>query len=115
MKKTQGYWGKAMVAGVFAAAPLLIVAQSPSSQSPASGTPQATHNAGTQMQHEMDNQTQHMDQGAKKMMRSSDSNFAMKAAQGGMTEVKAGQLAADKASSPDVKAFGQQMERRTSS
>ena len=35
--------------------------------------------------------------------------FAMKAAQGGMAEVKMGQLAADKASSPDVKSFGQQM------
>ena len=50
-----------------------------------------------------------MDSGAKKMMGSSDTSFAMKAAQGGMTEVKVGQLAADKASNADVKAFGQQM------
>ena len=52
---------------------------------------------------------QHMDQGASKMMKSADTHFMMKAAQGGMAEVKMGQLAADKASSPDVKAFGQQM------
>ncbi len=52
---------------------------------------------------------QTMDSGAKKMMSSADTNFAMKAAQGGLTEVKTGQLAADKASNPDVKAFGQQM------
>jgi putative membrane protein len=39
----------------------------------------------------------------------SDSNFLTKAAQGGMAEVKLGQLAAEKASNPDVKQFGQQM------
>ncbi|MBV9294408.1 MAG: DUF4142 domain-containing protein [Acidobacteriaceae bacterium] len=52
---------------------------------------------------------EHMDTGAKKMMKSADTAFAMKAAQGGMAEVKLGKLAADKASNPDVKAFGQQM------
>ena len=52
---------------------------------------------------------QHMDTGSKKMLKSADAKFAMKAAQGGMAEVKLGQLAADKATSPDVKAFGQQM------
>ncbi len=52
---------------------------------------------------------QHMDNGAKKMVKSADTTFAMKAAQGGMAEVKLGKLAADKASNPDVKAFGQQM------
>lgn len=56
-----------------------------------------------------DNANQHMDMGAKKMMTSSDMTFAMKAAQGGMAEVKIGQLAVDKASDPDVKAFGQRM------
>jgi putative membrane protein len=53
--------------------------------------------------------SQHMDNGASKMMKSVDTHFAIKAAQGGMAEVKLGQLAADKASSPDVKAFGQHM------
>jgi len=53
--------------------------------------------------------SQHMDQGASKMMKSADTRFAMEAAQGGMAEVKMGQLAVDKASNPDVKAFGQKM------
>lgn len=56
-----------------------------------------------------DTANQHMDTGTKKMMKSADSTFAMKAAQGGMAEVKMGQLAADKGTNPDVKAFGQQM------
>jgi putative membrane protein len=38
-----------------------------------------------------------------------DTSFVTKAAQGGMAEVKLGKLATEKASSPDVKAFGQQM------
>jgi putative membrane protein len=38
-----------------------------------------------------------------------DSAFVMKAAQGGLAEVKLGQLATQKASSQDVKSFGQQM------
>jgi putative membrane protein len=42
-------------------------------------------------------------------MSSSDSTFATKAAQGGMAEVKLGQLAKDKASSQAVKDFGQKM------
>ncbi len=56
-----------------------------------------------------DSGNQHMDAGTHKMMKSADGIFAMKAAQGGMAEVKVGQLAADKATNPDVKAFGQQM------
>jgi len=52
---------------------------------------------------------QHMDHGARKMMKSPDTAFAVKAAQGGLAEVKLGRLAAEKGSSPDVKAFGQQM------
>jgi putative membrane protein len=38
-----------------------------------------------------------------------DSSFAMKAAAGGLAEVKMGQLAADKGSNDAVKAFGQRM------
>lgn len=38
-----------------------------------------------------------------------DSKFAMAAAHGGDTEVQLGKLAADKATSPDVKAFGELM------
>lgn len=52
---------------------------------------------------------QHMDHGARKMMKSPDAAFAVRAAQGGLAEVKLGRLAAEKGSSADVKAFGQQM------
>jgi putative membrane protein len=38
-----------------------------------------------------------------------DSSFVMEAAKGGMAEVELGKLAADKASNPDVKKFGQKM------
>lgn len=40
---------------------------------------------------------------------SSDQTFVKKAAEGGMAQVELGKLAADKASSPDVKQFGQKM------
>jgi putative membrane protein len=50
-----------------------------------------------------------MDDGAKKMMKSGDATFALKAAQGGIAEVKLGRLALEKASSSDVKTFGQKM------
>jgi putative membrane protein len=50
-----------------------------------------------------------MDTGAKTMMKSGDLTFATKAAQGGIAEVQMGQLAASKATNPDVKAFGQKM------
>ena len=42
-------------------------------------------------------------------MSSGDSKFAKMAAMGGMDEVQLGQLAAQKASDPDVKSFGQKM------
>jgi putative membrane protein len=38
-----------------------------------------------------------------------DKTFVLKAAQGGMTEVQLGQLAADKGTSPEVKTFGSKM------
>lgn len=53
--------------------------------------------------------TPKVDQGARKMMRSLDTRFAMQAARGGLAEVQLGKLAADQASNADVKAFGQQM------
>ncbi len=56
-----------------------------------------------------DTSSQKIDTGARKMMKSADMNFAVKAAQGGTAEVQMGQLAATKASNPDVKAFGQKM------
>jgi len=42
-------------------------------------------------------------------MSAADSKFVHEAAMGGMAEVDLGKLAADKASSPDVKQFGQRM------
>ena len=39
----------------------------------------------------------------------SDKKFVMDAAEGGMAEVELGKLATEKASSPDVKQFGQRM------
>jgi putative membrane protein len=53
--------------------------------------------------------TPQTDSGSNQMMKSADVKFADKAAQGGMAEVELGQLAAQKASNADVKAFGQQM------
>ena len=52
---------------------------------------------------------QKIDQGSSEMLRSADVAFAMKAAQGGVAEVRMGKLAAEKANSADVKAFGRQM------
>jgi putative membrane protein len=43
------------------------------------------------------------------MNQTSDKKFAMDAAVGGMAEVELGKLAAEKASNPDVKQFGQRM------
>jgi putative membrane protein len=53
--------------------------------------------------------SQHIDNGTRRMMKSADAIFAMNAAQSGLAEVQLGQLAAQKASNPDLKAFGQQM------
>jgi len=46
---------------------------------------------------------------AKPKLASGDENFAKKAALGGMAEVKLGELAKDKGSTPEVKEFGSQM------
>lgn len=79
---------------------------SPGSQSSPSGPGSATTD---RTMDQMQRQGEHMDEGAKKMSKSGDEMFAIKAAQGGAAEVKMGQLAAEKASDADVKAFGQQM------
>ena len=114
MKNLNGFClGSTVVAAILALVPVAVMAQSNPQGNSGSGTMQGMKNGGDSAMQGMKNgadATGHkMDQGASKMMRSSDSMFAVKAAQGGMTEVKIGQLAADKASNPDVKAYGQQM------
>jgi putative membrane protein len=51
----------------------------------------------------------HMQGQAAGQLTNQDQKFVMEAAQGGMMEVELGRLAAQKASSADVKAFGQRM------
>ena len=89
----------------------LAVGQSSPSQNPSaqpSGPPGGMQQRTDSTMDQMQRQTDHMDMGAKQMQ-SPDTMFAIKAAQGGLAEVKLGQLATEKASDPDVKAFGQQM------
>jgi putative membrane protein len=50
-----------------------------------------------------------LDAGSQRMMRSRDAAFAIRAAQGGLAEVQLGKLANQKASDPEIKAFGQKM------
>ncbi len=107
MKNLNGFClGSTVVAAILALAPLAMVAQNTSQ---GSGVGSAASDAGNAMKHGAQSAGHTMDQGAKHMIKSADSMFAVKAAQGGMAEVKMGQLAADKAGNPDVKAFGQQM------
>ncbi|HEY7306593.1 MAG TPA: DUF4142 domain-containing protein [Bryobacteraceae bacterium] len=56
-----------------------------------------------------DSGSDHLDTGAQKMMKPGDAAFALKAAQGGIAEVKLGQLALKRASHSDVRTFGQRM------
>jgi putative membrane protein len=56
-----------------------------------------------------DTQDLKLDQGSSKMLNSSDTAFAMQAAQDGVAKIRMGKLAAEKGSRADVKAFGQQM------
>jgi putative membrane protein len=65
----------------------------------------SSNNAGTSA----DASTSAAKPSAAKSSKKMDETFAMKAAQGGLAEVQLGQLAAQKASNPDVKAFGQKM------
>ena len=55
------------------------------------------------------NSSSNMSSNMSKTVSSADKDFMNKAAQGGMAEVKLGELAASKAQNADVKQFGQQM------
>ena len=50
-----------------------------------------------------------IDVGAQRMLTSRDIQFAVRAAQSGLAEIQLGKMAAEKASDPDLRAFGQQM------
>jgi putative membrane protein len=80
-----------VVLGLAAAPAFAQAQQPPSGQSTATG------------------QTTRSDTNKAGMKAGSDSMFVMKAAKGGLAEVQLGQLAADKASSDEVKKFGQRM------
>lgn len=71
-------------------------------QTPAQGSASGTNSAAAASQ---DNAKPSAATSSKK----SDDMFAKKAAEGGLAEVELGQLATQKASDPDVKAFGQKM------
>lgn len=91
--------------------PATLLAQHPGGSPPPSQAPGAQPGNGpTQPMPNTDqNSSAQTDNGSNKMLKSADARFAMKAAQGGMAEVQLGKLAAEKGSSADVKAFGQQM------
>ncbi len=66
-------------------------------------------NANMTMNANMTNANMTMNANINSNVSSADKEFMNKAAQGGMAEVKLGELAASKAQSPEVKAFGQRM------
>jgi putative membrane protein len=55
------------------------------------------------------NDTQRIDNGARKMLQSKDTVFAIQAIQGGIAEIELGKLAAEKGMDAEVKAFGRHM------
>lgn len=113
MKKISSFLVYSALAVWVTLSPATLRAQRPAGQ-PAQGQApgsQPSNNPGMQQPTPGENQNSgpQADSGSNKMMKSADAKFAMKAAQGGMAEVQLGQLAAQKATDPDVKAFGQHM------
>jgi putative membrane protein len=82
-------------------------ASPPSTQQRPSDMPQTRPRTGSAEQDRSTATT--MGENNRAMNQTNDKKFAMEAAMGGMAEVKKGQLAVEKASNPDVKAFGQKM------
>jgi putative membrane protein len=83
--------------------PVVLLAQSDPMSSPASQNSRQTQQPGSPAMQDSGNNAGDMAQNMK------DKMFLRQAAEGGMAEVKLGQLATQKASSSDVKAFGQKM------
>jgi putative membrane protein len=113
MKYTKNVLGITALSGALLTASALGFSQQPPAGSPSPmGSQQAPGNTPGSMGQPNPGQMpddQHMDTGSKKMSKSGDETFLLKAAEGGNAEVMVGKLAAEKASDPDVKAFGQQM------
>jgi putative membrane protein len=97
---------RAMFLGVMFFSPALLFAQSDSMGTPATQTqPMRPQQQGTPTSSMQDSAPNAGDVG----QAMKDKMFLRKAAQGGMAEVKLGQLATEKGSSEDVKSFGQKM------
>jgi putative membrane protein len=92
----------------FSGAALLTCVTALAQMNPGGGAPQAQQPQQTNPSANSPDTMQQQQQapGASAMQ---DKDFVHKALQGGMAEVQLGQLAAQKASSPDVKQFGQKM------
>jgi putative membrane protein len=93
-----------MLGTAAALSPVVLVAQADPMSSPASQSNRPTQQQpGSPTTQDSGNNANDMAQNMK------DKTFLRNAAEGGMAEVKLGQLATQKASSDDVKAFGQKM------
>jgi putative membrane protein len=101
MSKNSKYLAVATtLTGILALAPVFAQNQGTTSGSNTTGSSQSTGSqSGSGMTHSMAHST----------LSAADHKFVMEAAVGGMEEVQLGQLAAQKASDPDVKNFGQHM------
>jgi putative membrane protein len=94
-----------MVGGILLMSGAIAMAQ----QQPTGSAPQPENPANSNPNSPMDNTAQMQAQQNAAAGSMQDKSFVRKALEGGMFEVQAGQLAAQKSSSPDVQQFGQKM------